>query len=128
MYKVHRTIRAGKPNGTVSLRADAKQRIYVSAAALLSAEARYLEGATLREAAKPLGISHMRLASLLRKRGVRIRSCSPTSEEVDEMVRRYERGESLARIGTKLGYQPNTVRTQLILRGVKTRDTHGRER
>lgn len=125
---MHRAIRAGNPNRSVSRRADAKQRIEVSEATLLVAEARYIEGATLREAARPLGISHMRLASLLKKRGVRIRSCSPTSEEVDEMVRRYEQGESLAKIGMKLGFQPNTIRTQLILRGVETRDTHGREK
>lgn len=126
MHKVHRAIRTGNPIHTLSPRTNAKQRVDVSEAALLAAETQHLEGATLREVAGPLGISHMRLASLLKKRGVRIRSCSPTPKEVDEMVHRYEHGESLARIGTKLGYQPNTVRTHLYMRGIQTRDSHGR--
>lgn len=128
MCKVHRTVRAGSVTARPGPRADAKQRIEVSEAALRAAEAHYLDGATLREVAASLGISHPRLAAILRKRGIRVRRSSPSDAEVDEMVYRYEHGESLARIGEKLGFQPNTVRTHLLERGIPTRDSHGRVR
>ena len=67
----------------------------------------------------------MRFASLLRERGIKVRRSSPAEVQIDQMVYRYEAGESLAKIGEKLGFQPNTVRTQLLRRGVTTRDTHG---
>lgn len=128
IYKVHRSIRSGTLDAQPGPRARAKLRIELSEPSLRAAEAQYLDGATLRDAAAPLGISHARLAAALRKRCVKVRRSSPIASEVDEMVYRYERGESLARIGSKLGFQPNTVRTHLLDRGVQTRDTHGRNR
>lgn len=37
-------------------------------------------------------------------------------------------GDSLAGIGKRLGYQPNTIRNRLLKRGGSTRDTHVRNR
>ena len=79
----------------------------------------------LREVAASLGISHPRLASILRKRGIKVRRSSRSDAEVDEIVHRYEHGESMATIGEKLGFQPNTVRNHLLRRGVATRNSHG---
>nr|WP_254910480.1 sigma factor-like helix-turn-helix DNA-binding protein [Gulosibacter sp. 10] len=44
------------------------------------------------------------------------------------MVRRYDQGESLARVGARLGFSGGTVRTHLIRAGVRLRDSHGRAR
>ncbi len=128
MHRVHNSIRKRETVSKSGPRADAKQRIALSKAEVLAAEAHYLSGATLREAAAPLGISHARLASMLRERGHKIRRSAPSEADIDQMVYRYETGESLATIGKKLGFQANTVRTHLLRRGIATRDTHGRNR
>ncbi|WP_280244770.1 helix-turn-helix domain-containing protein [Nocardia abscessus] len=51
-----------------------------------------------------------------------------SEEQVDEAVQLYEEGWSAQRIGDKLGVYPQTVRRRLLERGVRMRDTHGRER
>lgn len=94
----------------------------------MAAEAQYRQGATLREIAAGLGVDHQRLAELLRARGVAIRRRSPTEAEIVEMIRRYESGESLARVGNRLGFDAGTVRNHLLHSGFKARDCHGRER
>jgi hypothetical protein len=48
--------------------------------------------------------------------------------QVDVAVRLYESGLSLAGVGAQLKFDAVTIRTMLLRRGVKTRDSHGRER
>lgn len=60
------------------------------------AERRYRGGEVFRVVAGDLGVSRQRLAERLRERGVRLRREKPSSEQVLEMCRRYEQGESLA--------------------------------
>ncbi|HJA04974.1 MAG TPA: hypothetical protein H9800_08975 [Candidatus Microbacterium stercoravium] len=92
------------------------------------AERRYKGGEILREIAGDLGVSRQRLADRLRERGMRLRRAKPSSEQVLEMYRRYEQGESLARVGERMGFNASSVRAALIAAGVKLRDTHGRVR
>lgn len=92
------------------------------------AERRYKGGEILRLIAGDLGVSRQRLAEHLRSRGMRLRGEKPSSEEVREMRLRYERGESLARIGARIGRNATTVRVNLLRAGVALRDSHGRER
>lgn len=92
------------------------------------AERRYFDGEILRLIASDLGVSRQRLAERLRERGVRLRREKPSSEQVLEMCRRYEQGESLVRIGERLGFNPSSVRLYLLRAGIALRDTHGRER
>lgn len=82
-------------------------------------------GRPLKVIAKEVGIGHERLSRLLRERGVRLRSQSPTPEQTAEMKTRYEEGTSLERIGAVLGYSAGTVRNHLLAAGVVLRDTHG---
>lgn len=105
-----------------------RQQARVSEEAFSWAEAKYANGGTLREVAKDIGVSRERLASLLRARGVRLRRAAPSSAEVEEMVRRYATGESLDRVGTRLGYSAGTVRNYLLAQDVTLRDSHGRPR
>lgn len=92
------------------------------------AQSRYETGSVLRLIADDLGVSRQRLAARLRERGVAIRGEGPTPEQVLEMVRRYDQGESLARVGARLGSNGGTVRAYLRRAGVVMRDTHGRTR
>jgi Zn-dependent peptidase ImmA (M78 family) len=92
------------------------------------AERRYRDGEILRAIAGDLGVSRQRLAERLRERGVRLRGEKPSSEQVREMCLRYEQGESLARIGERLGFNPSSVRVCLLRAGMALRDPHGRER
>ncbi|GAA2089445.1 hypothetical protein [Brevibacterium salitolerans] len=92
------------------------------------AERRYKGGEILRVIADDLGVSRQRLAERLRERGVRLRREKPSSEQVLEMCRRYEQGESLARVGERMGFNASTVRVQLLRAGVALRDPHGRVR
>lgn len=85
---------------------------------LLEAERRYRGGEILRTIAKDLGVSRERLSSHLRERGVRLRREKPTPALVLEMCRRYEQGESLARVGARLGFNPSSVRVTLLAAGV----------
>ena len=82
----------------------------------------------MRTVASDLGVSRPRLAARLRSRGVSIRRQAPTAEQVCEMQRRYETGESLATVGAQLGFDAETVRTHLRSVGVVMRDVHGRNR
>ena len=106
---------------------DIRQQVRLSEDALLAAETRYRAGATLREIAADLGVSRPRLSCLLRERGVRLRRRPPSSAEVAEMRCRYAAGESLERVGSRLGFSAGTVRSWLLDEGVVMRDSHGRE-
>jgi hypothetical protein len=63
----------------------------------------------------------------LKRHGVTMRYQSPTEVEVDDMVRLYEAGLSLVAVGHRLDFAARTVLRHIWLRGVRTRDTHGRE-
>lgn len=95
-------------------------------AMLDEAQGRYEARATLQLIADDLGVSRQRLAVRLRERGVAIRGEGPSPEQALEMARRYREGESLARVGARLGFSAGTVRTHLRRAGVAMRDTHGR--
>ncbi len=97
-------------------------------AMLDEAQGRYEANTTLQLIANDLGVSRQRLAVRLRERGVAIRGEGPSREQVLEMVRRYSQGESLAKVGTRLGFSGGTVRAYLIRAGVPIREAQGRSR
>ena len=107
---------------------EVHQVVQPSERQLVAAEARYADGAKLRDLAPELGVSRVRLADLLRQRGVRIRNASPTPDEVKQMACRYKSGESLEQIGERLGFNSGTVRNHLTVCGIAMRDAHGRVR
>ncbi|MFC7624243.1 helix-turn-helix domain-containing protein [Microlunatus sp. GCM10028923] len=88
----------------------------------------YASGESLRSIASRLQVSRARLSKLLQQNGVRLRPRGPSETQVREMRDRYFRGESLAQIGSTLGFDAKTVRLHLLRSGTATRDTHGRER
>jgi DNA-binding CsgD family transcriptional regulator len=56
----------------------------------------------------------------------RYRALGPA--EIAEATRMYASGMSLAAVGRLLGVHANTVRSALIKAGIRTRDSHGRDR
>lgn len=128
MGSLHRTIRARAARPTQRGLAPVSVHRTISDESLDTVEGRYHAGETLRAIANDVGLSRHRLASLLRERGVRIRRAAPSPAEVQEMARRYQDGESLARVGRRLGFSAGTIRNHLIASGVTLRDPQGRER
>jgi hypothetical protein len=57
---------------------------------------------------------------------MRQRGLSPS--QVDDAIRLYNSGWSLAQVGKHLGVDPTTVLNRLRERGIPTRDTHGQAR
>lgn len=128
MAMMHRQMRQRTKSFTLLEPPRIRQQTRVSEAALLAAQIRYEAGTTLSEIAAGLDVSRQRLAALLRTRGVPLRRRQPEGVEVEEMVCSYARGDSLDRIGSRLGFAAGTVRRHLVARGVAMRDRHGRER
>lgn len=52
----------------------------------------------------------------------------PSAELIDQMVRLYESGMSLAQTGQQVGVSAQSVLKYVHAAGVVTRDVHGRER
>lgn len=90
--------------------------------------ARYSEGATVYELAGEFGIERRTVAVRLKAAGVVMRRQAPSAEQVAEMVRLYESGLSLERVGERSGFSTKTVLNYLRTEGVRTRDSHRRER
>ena len=89
---------------------------------------KYQAGATVYELAAEFGCHRATVASRLERAGISMRLQSPLPEVVDEIVRLYESGLSLAKVGVQTGYGSSTVLNLLRKRGIQTRDTHGRSR
>jgi hypothetical protein len=79
-----------------------------------------------RNSSRPMKLARRCTSSLLGSVRMRMRGLSP--EQIDEAVRLYEAGWSLARIGDRMEVDDMTVLHRLRDRGVKTRDPQGRER
>ncbi|MFT4264080.1 MAG: hypothetical protein QM572_11910 [Nocardioides sp.] len=89
---------------------------------------RYEAGATVYQLAIEFGIERRTVSIRLKAAGVSMRHQAPTNAQVDEMVRLYRSGLSMAAVGEGLGFHPASVLRHLRRRGVVTRDPHGRDR
>ena len=83
---------------------------------------------TIHEIAKEFKIHRATVSQHLERAGVSKRPRSMTAEQIDEAVQDYVAGQSLQKIGNRLGFDSTTVLRELRRREVQTRDTHGRER
>ena len=88
----------------------------------------YETGKTVYELAAEYGCHRVTISAVLKRRGVILRRTSPTAAQIDEMIRLYESGLSLARVGERFGMNASTVLAQLRKNDVRTRDAHGRIR
>jgi DNA-binding CsgD family transcriptional regulator len=88
--------------------------------------AAYRRGATVYELADQFGIDRRTVALQLKRVGVTMRRQPPTGEQVDEMVRLYESGQSLKKVGRQLHFNDMTVARYLRERGARIRGAHER--
>jgi hypothetical protein len=88
----------------------------------------YVAGATTYELGARFGIDRQTVSSILHWHGVPRRRRGLSPDQIDDAIRRYNIGWSLARVGQHLNVAHTTVLTKLRQRGIPTRDTHGRPR
>lgn len=87
----------------------------------------YLAGATVYELGEQFGIDRRTVSQILHRNEVPIRRRGLSREQINEAVRLYEAGWSLVRVAERIQVDATTVHNRLRERGVRMRDTHGRE-
>jgi len=74
---------------------------------------RYEGGATVYELAAEFGCHRTTVATRLKKAGIVMRGKSPTSEDIESMVKLNSSGLLPMEVGKQLGFCANTVRNCL---------------
>ncbi len=110
--------RRSSPRGHRKLPARTRQEIVY----------RYQAGERVVDRAQALSINKVTVIDHLDRASVARRPRGMSDTQIDEAVQLYVSGLSLARIGERLGFSARTVQSRLRERGVRFRDTHGRER
>jgi hypothetical protein len=88
----------------------------------------YTTGVTTYELGDRFRIDRRTVSAILHRHDVNMRRRGLSPSQIDDAIRLYNSGWSLARIGEHLSVDPTTVLNRLRERGVPTRDTHGRPR
>jgi len=87
---------------------------------------RYRGGATVYELGKEFKVHRTTVAEPPKRTGLSLRMQPPTQAVVNQMVELYESGLSLCKVGTLLGFDPETVRRYVRGRGVPMRSAHAK--
>jgi len=87
---------------------------------------RYESGATVYELAKEFGIDHHTVSIRLKQQWIIMRLQPLSVETVNEIVRLYESGLSMAKVGERVDVSADSVLNYLRKRGVATQDPQGR--
>lgn len=90
--------------------------------------AQYEAGVPSTQLVREYGLGKGTILKVLREGGVKMRNQSLTEQQIAKAEQLYGSGLSLARIGERSGVDSTTVHRALVRRGVRMRDTHGRER
>ncbi len=102
-----------------------QQQVRLTPARVAKLVAAYEAGLDMNELAKLYGIHRHSVRAHLDKAGVELRRRGLTQAQVDEAVRLYVTGSSLARLGQQLGCDHTTVGRALRHRGVALRSPWG---
>ncbi len=82
----------------------------------------YQHGATMAKLARQIGVRRTTVSAVLRRAAIPVRvGLVPTAEQINEAIRLYGDGWSLARIGKRLHFDAKTIRRHLIHRQVVMR-------
>jgi len=109
-------------------RALPKRAKHLNSAQLGLLVERYGSGSTTYELADEFGVHRTTVSQSLKEAKIILRLHPPDDEEIGQMVRLYESRLSLATVGKQLGFSPSTVRRYINSQGIRTRDTHGRDK
>jgi len=104
-----------------------KQRRF-SAEEELAVMADYADGGTVYSLAAKYGCHRTTISRILKAHEVELANAPIEPEMVDEIVRLYESGLSMDATARQTGVSAKTVLNHLRTRGVRTRDSRGRER
>jgi len=88
----------------------------------------YQAGSTVYQLAERFRIHRGTVSLILERQRVPLRNRPLSPAQIEQARVLYATGQSLAKVGTQLGCDPNTVRLVLVGVGVRMRDCHGRER
>jgi AraC-like DNA-binding protein len=86
----------------------------------------YQAGKTINAVAREFKLHRTTVTAILDRHDVPVRPHYMTQSHVDQARVLYESGSSLARIGDRLGFDAQTVRTHLFRAGVQIRGAHER--
>ncbi|WP_327120745.1 hypothetical protein OHB12_17245 [Nocardia sp. NBC_01730] len=89
---------------------------------------RYVAGETTYELGDRFNIHRRTVSAILHRHKIPMRRRGLSPEQVDEAIDLYSLGWSLAQVARHLAVDPVTVLNRLRERGIRTRDTHGRNR
>ncbi|GAA2089562.1 hypothetical protein GCM10009823_05440 [Brevibacterium salitolerans] len=78
-------------------------------------------GTYVKDIASSLRVTKTSVRKILHDAGVASPPRRMTEAEIKDAARRYENGESLARLGERFGYSPGTVRSKIVRAGVEMR-------
>ena len=109
-------------------RTPTKSAIRLTARQIALLVEHYRSGATAQELAVEFGVHRTTVAQQVKRSGLAVRLYSPSGAAIEEMVKLYISGLSLDAVGSQLGFSGDTVRKYILLSGVQTRDSHGRNR
>lgn len=126
--RAYRQLDLAQAPQTPAPRRQVKRAVRLSAVQVGRLIEHYQCGATVYELAAEFGIQRATVACRLKDAGVILRRQGPVATDIDEMIRLYTSGLSLAAVGQRLGFDAETIRTHIKARGVQTRDPHGRKR
>jgi DNA invertase Pin-like site-specific DNA recombinase len=120
------TILAGQDDNRVSDRSRPSRQIqrHLDANTILSLVRAYAQGDTIDELASTFGIHRTTVMAHLERQGVPRRNGAVT-KNINEAIRLYEEGWSLARVGEHFGVDGETVRRALRAGGVNLRPRRG---
>ena len=96
-----------------------QQQRRLTEAHVVKMAARHEEGATVYELAREFGCNRLTVAERLKKAGIAMRGQSPTSQDIDAMVKLHASGLSPMEVGKQLGFCANTVRNSLRGRQIR---------
>jgi AraC-like DNA-binding protein len=83
--------------------------------------ARYTAGEATPALSREFGISASGLRDLLRAEGLSLRGHTITPEDVEKAVHLYERGLTITKVASQIGYSRDTIRKVLVKHGVVLR-------
>lgn len=118
-HLTEKALRLSEPHSVRHPRKKAQVRLSEARAQQVVSE--YRRGKTVYQLSNAFGCHRTTISEILKRHNVILRGTSPTPEQADEMVRLYEDGMSLAKVGKQLGFNASTVLAQLRIQRVPTR-------
>ena len=126
LRRAHHHIRcdAAAENRMLSARRERKPQPRISEARADQIVEAYMAGGTVYDLAREFDCHRVTISAVLKRRGATLRRLPPSDEQVSEMIRLYESGLSLSKVGERLGFNATTVLHRLRAVGHTSRSSY----